>query len=166
MDLAATLRRIVQAATLRREPFVWMQFEAGATGDALVIVAITSVLLVFASVGSVSLDGLLGVVLSSIVAWLVLAATTWAAGRFIYQASGEYAEVLRVVGFAFPVWLVQIATVRVLDGRVALIVGSIWFLAVITAGVRVVLDLAWDKAAASAGIGFVGWLIIETVFRF
>ncbi len=167
MDFAATLRRVYRSLTLRREPFVWMSLNSEATGDALVVVVGSALVFLVVEGGfeSFNLEFVLQVLLDWLIGWLIIAATTWAAIRFVFRADTPYADVLRVAGFAFPAWLLRLVTNRLVAEEWGLVLGSIWFLAVIAAGVRVLTGLVWERAWAAAALGFAGWLIIGLLFR-
>lgn len=155
------LKRSVQAALLRRDVFLWMFFEGSATGDALVLVAGTGIILALAGPATFSVSLFFQVLINSLFMWLVVSALVWASAKFALEANGEYAPVLRVVGFATPTLLVWLVTTRVFDGALAIIVGAVWFLAVIAAGLQVVMEMRPDRAWAAAGMGFVGWLLLQ-----
>jgi hypothetical protein len=101
--------------------------------------------------------------LSALVAWLVIAGLTWAAARFIFDSTNDYAPVLRVAGFAFPTLLVLILTLRVFGGYLGLLAGFAWFILVLAAGTQEVMDLKREHALGAAGAGFVGWLLVQWV---
>lgn len=159
--VGALLKRSVQAALLRRDAFLWMFFEGGATGDALILVAATGIILALAGPATFSMSLLFQVLVNSLFMWLVITALVWASAKFVLEASGEYATVLRVVGFATPTLLVWLVTVRFFDSALGIILGALWFLAVIAAGLRVVMEMPTDRAWAAAGMGFAGWLLLQ-----
>ena len=73
--------RFLQTIRLERQAFVWMDFNDRATGDALVLVAITQVLMFagfaggLGSVFNIGLwDLLIGLILSGLVQWLLYSA--------------------------------------------------------------------------------------------
>ena len=161
--MAQILTRFVQAATLRRDAFLWMYFEGQATGDAVMLVAITALVLPAANYGDLDLNIYVGAVIGSLFAWLIVAGLVWAAAKFIFDGHGEYAGVLRVVGFAFPTLLFLLVTIPVLNGLLGVAVGSLWFVAVIAAGLQVVMEMQQDRAWGAALVGFAGWLILQQI---
>ncbi len=82
MDPLATIKRIVEAVTFRRRVYVWMQFESDATGDAIVIVAITSFALALLAGARFTVNLTISRAINSLVAWLLIAALTWAAAKW------------------------------------------------------------------------------------
>lgn len=161
--LTALFRRAGQAALLKREAFLWMFFEDQATGDALILVSLTAVALVLALPGSHAVLDLIQAMIAAMFSWLIVAGLVWAAARFVFGGSGEYVGVMRVAGFGYPTLLLWLVTVRLLDLPFGSVLGSVWFLAVLAAGLRVVMELPLDRAWSSALVGFLGWLVISTL---
>jgi hypothetical protein len=163
VDPVQTLRRIIDAVTFRRRVFVWMQFESDATGDAIVIVALTSFVVAVAAGVEITLNGVLSRALNALVAWLIIAALTWAAARFIYNSRADYAPVLRVAGFAFPTTLLLLVTLRAFPNAFGYYVSFAWFLAVMAAGTREVMDLSREQAWGATLAGFGGWVVLQAL---
>ncbi len=166
-----SLRRLLQAVRLEREAFVWMGFNDRATGDAVIFIAVTQVLLLLGAGSSLfglvlsfsGLSGLLRALIDVLVFWLVYSGVVFAVARFLFQGGGGYATIMRIVGFAYPTMLLQIASARLIGGVLGFVVGSAWFLAVVATGVRHEADLSLGLAAASAGAGIVGWIILSSI---
>ena len=167
-------RRLLQTIRLEREAYVWMGFNDRATGDALVLVAITQVLMFagFAgglrSVFNVGLWQLLiSFVLGGLIQWLLYSAIAWAIVRYIVQAGGEYATYLRFTGFAFPTTLVSLAVAIVINdtGLLTFVAGFAWFLAIIARGVEYESDLPRSRAWAVAIGAFGGLLVVNAIFN-
>jgi hypothetical protein len=167
--------RFLQTIRLERQAFVWMDFNDRATGDALVLVAITQVLMFagfaggLGSVFNIGLwDLLIRLVLAGMVQWLLYSAIAWAIVRYIVQAPGEYATYLRFTGFAFPTTLVTLAVAIIMGdtGLIPFIAGFAWFVAIIARGVEYESDLpaprSWVVAIGALG----GLLIVDAIFNF
>jgi hypothetical protein len=161
---------MVQALRLDREAFVWMDLNDRATGDAAVFVVVTQVLLLLAAGNSLfglalNLISVINVLLMALVMWLVYSGLTYASAKFIFQGDGAFATFLRITGFAYPTLLLTIFTIRVIDnGTLAFLAGSVWFVAIVTAGVRYVAELPTEKALGSAVLGLVGLVIVQAIF--
>ena len=167
--------RFLQTLRLERQAYVWMDFNDRATGDALILVAITQVLMFagFAGgLGSLFNVGLwqllISFVLGGLIQWLLYSGIAWAIVRYIVQAGGEYATYLRFTGFAFPTTLVSLAVAIVLGdtGLIPFVAGFAWFLAIIARGVEYESDLpaarAWVVAIGALG----GLLVVDAIFNF
>jgi hypothetical protein len=152
-----------------------MDFNDRATGDALMLVAISQVLLFAGFAGGLGSlfnvglwELLISFVLSGLVEWLLYAAIAWAIVRFIVQGSGEYATYLRFTGFAFPTRLITLAVAIVIGeaGWLPFLVGFAWFLAIIARGVEYESDLPAGRAWGVAIGALAGLLIVNAIFGF
>ncbi len=168
-----TMTRLLQAVRFEREAYVWMDFNDRATGDALLLVAATRILLLlgfgFSVLGlTTSLSGievLLTTLINAAVFWLVYSALVHASARFLFDGEGSYATTLRITGFAHPTLLLLIATANLVgNALLALILGSLWFLVVVAQGVRHTADLPIERALAAAAAGLLGWIIVSSIF--
>jgi hypothetical protein len=142
-----------------------MLFNDRATGDALLLVAVTQVVVWLGLGVPGGFDGFVRSLFGGAWLWIIVSGIAWAVARYFLDGDGSYAPVMRVVGFAFPTRILLIL-VGYLDipWQAGLIVGNLWFLFVIAAGVGVVMEIPRQKAAVAAAAGLGGYLIIELVF--
>ena len=167
--MGVVLNRLLQTIRFDRDAFVWMQFNDRATGDALIIVAITQVLFLFA--GGTSLFGLvtglssvLYALLSAVMFWLIYSGLVYAVVVFLMRGDGHYPVYLRMVGFAFPTLLLTIATTQILgSGLIGTLLGSLWFLLVVAYGTHYISDLPLDRSIMAAVLGWAGWIVVSTI---
>jgi len=170
--MGEALKRLLQAMRLDRDAFVWMDFNDRATGDALVFVVVTrflillglgwSLLGITSSFGNIEI--LFASIFNALVFWLAYSALTWAIAKFLFQGSGNFAMTLRIVGFAYPTLLLVLFTRYVTpNGMLAIILGAVWFLAIVAHGVRYESGLSLGLSAASGGLGFVAWVIVASI---
>ena len=170
--MSEAFRRLLQAVRLQRDAYVWMDFNDRATGDALIFVAITTVLLLLGAGESLlgltlSASGiqlLISALISNAVFWLAYSGLSYAIARFFLQAGGTFALYLRIAGFAYPTLLLTIFTVRLVSGFIAFLLGAVWFLAVMAYGVRYASDLSNERSFLVAGGGLVAWVIVSSIF--
>ena len=166
-------KRFLQTIRLEREAYVWMDFNDRSTGDALILVAITQVLMFagfaggLGSVFNIGLwDLLIRLVLAGLVQWLLYSAIAWALVRYIVQGSGQYAMYLRFTGFAFPTTLVTLAVAIIMGdtGLIPFVAGFAWFVAIVARGIEYESDVpaprSWFVAFGALG----GLLIIDAIF--
>lgn len=167
-----SLRQLLRAMRFERDAFAWMDFNDRATGDALIFVVVTRFLILlglgWSLFGIVSSLGALEVLLSSLftalVFWLAYSGLAWAIARFFFQGQGGYATTLRVVGFAYPTLLLVLFTRFITPNVVAaVLLGGLWFLAIVAHGIRYESDLSLPLSAATAGLAFVAWVIIASI---
>jgi len=168
-------RRFLQAIRLERQAYVWMDFNDRATGDALVLVGLTQILMFAGFAGGLNSlfntglwELLISFVLGGLVQWLLYSGIAWAIVRYVAQAGGEYATYLRFTGFAFPTTLVSLAVAIAMDstGLIPFIAGFVWFIAIIARGIEYESDLATDRAWFVAIGALGGLLIVDAIFGF
>lgn len=170
--MGEAMKRLLQAVRLERDAFVWMDFNDRATADGLIFVAITRVLILLGSGWRIlglsttinGLEVLITGILNSLIFWLAYSGITFAITKFLLNGQGQYAVFLRMAGFAYPTLLLTIFTRRLgISPTAALVLGSVWFLAIVTRGVEYEGDLPLERAALAAVGGLVGWIIISAI---
>ncbi|MEN8235278.1 MAG: hypothetical protein ABFR89_10195 [Actinomycetota bacterium] len=167
--MGVVLNRLLQAVRFDRDAYVWMEFNDRATGDALILVAITQVLILIAGGTSIfglvtGFLGLLEAVFRATVFWLIYSGLVYAAAVHLFRGDGRYATYLRIAGFAFPTLLMTIASTQLLGhGLTATFVGSIWFLLVVAYGTHYVSDLPLDRSIVTAALGWAGWIVVSAI---
>jgi hypothetical protein len=171
--MGAVLNRLLQTVRFERDAFVWMDFNDRSTGDAFVLVLISRFIIYLGFGGSflgvVTNRNLLAVLFLSLLNaawfWLLYSGATYAIIRFLFQGEGNYAFYLRATGFAYPTLLLTIVTFRLdLTAVAALLLGSIWLIAIMTRAVQYGSDLPMAQAFASAAGGMLAWIIFALVW--
>ncbi len=167
--MGVILNRLLQAIRFDRDAFVWMDFNDRATGDALILVAITEVLIIIA--GGTPLFGLvtgladvLYALLSTVMFWLIYSGLVYAIAVYLFRGDGQYAVYLRIAGFAFPTLLLTIATTQIFGtGLIGVLVGSLWFLLVVAYGTHYISDLPLDRSIVAAVLAWAGWIVVSSI---
>ena len=167
--MGVVLNRLIQAIRFDRDAFVWMDFNDRATGDALILVAITEVLIIIA--GGTPLFGLvtglgdvLYALLSTVIFWLIYSGLVYAIAVYLFRGDGQYAIYLRIAGFAFPTLLLTIATTQIFGtGLIGVLVGSLWFLLVVAYGTHYISDLPLDRSIVAAVLAWAGWIVVSSI---
>ena len=167
--MGVVLNRLLQAIRFDRDAFVWMDFNDRATGDALILVAITEVLIIIA--GGTPLFGLvtgladvLYALLSTVMFWLIYSGLVYAIAVYLFRGDGHYAVYLRIAGFAFPTLLLTIATTQIFGtGLIGVLVGSLWFLLVVAYGTHYISDLPLDRSIVAAVLAWAGWIVVSSI---
>jgi hypothetical protein len=168
------LSRIKGVLLLESEAFKEVEHDEKATGQAALVVIVASILAAMGaasdpfvgalasglspwSFGSGSaLVVLLGVIIWSILAWLVWAFATYLIGAKIFHGKATYGEMLRVTGFAYaPLAFMVLSAIPCIGFAISLIV-SVWALAAVFVGVREGIDLDFGRTLVTV---IVGWLI-------
>ena len=166
--MGVVFSRLLQTVKLERDAFVWMDFNDRATGDAAILVAITQVLLAFAT-GVSLLDllnpvNLIRIMIAGLFFWLIYSGATYAIARFIFEGGGTYPFYLRVAGFAYPTLLMTIFGNFLFDNfALVLLVGAALFIVVVATGVSYVSDLDRLKAYGAAIGGYAAVVVIQTI---
>ncbi len=169
------LRRFVQTLRLEREAYVWMDFNDRATGDALILVAITGLLKFAGFFGGLrslfnigAWDLLIEFALSALIQWLLYSGIAWALVRFVVQGGGDYATYLRFTGFAYPTTLLTIAVAYAMNstGIVTFALGFAWFIFIIARGIEYESDLPRERAFLVAIGALGGLIVVNAIFGF
>ncbi|MEN8041105.1 MAG: YIP1 family protein [Actinomycetota bacterium] len=168
MFLGVVFSRLLQTIKLERDAFVWMDFNDRATGDAAILVAVTQLLLTL-GLGVSLLDllhptTLFRVLLGALFMWVIYSGAVYAIGRFLLDASGQYAIYLRITGFAYPTLLLIVFTALVIPiGFLAFLVGGAWFVVVVANGLTYTVDLPLQKSVLAAVGGLVLLVVVQEI---
>ena len=168
--LGVVFSRLLQTVKLDRDAFVWMEFNDRATGDAAMLVGITSILLALGSGRSlanlINPFELITTILSGFILWLIYSGAVYAIERYLLDGHGTFATILRITGFAFPTLLLLIFTVRFLTflpGAVAVAAGGLWFVIVVAYGMMYTSDLSRDRAFLASIGGWIAYTILQAI---
>ena len=163
------LRHLVDAVLLRKDAYVWMVFDARATGDALLVVAgvygVWIILGLTISGGGLSLDtvdAVLRLLVQGGFAWILASAAAWAMSQFVLGGGGRFATTLPVVGFAnAPIVIVPFLTQFAdVDPTLARLLGGIGMAIMVARGAEVALELQREKAALAALVAAAVWYVV------
>lgn len=155
--------RAGRAALLDRKPFTEAFFDSDATADGAIMVSTVAAvayfirLLIYGSLSSFSLTGLLRVVIAAVVSWLILGFATWLAATKLFSGSGRPQTMLALQGLAvLPLILESF-------GSIASTIGLVWYLVVLVVGTREAVELKNRDAAVSVLIGFAAAVVIRAL---
>ena len=173
--MGSILKRFLQTIRLEREAYVWMDLNDRATGDALILVAITGLLKFAGFFGGLrslfnvgAWDLLISFVLSALIQWLLFSGIAWAIVRYIVQGSGDYATYLRFTGFAYPTTLLTLGIAIAMNrtGIIPFALGFAWFIFIIARGIEYESDLPRERALLVTVGSLIGLLVIDAIFGF
>jgi len=152
--------RMLRAAKLEAALYEEVEHDTGATGQAALVVVITSVL---AGVGTGATGGITGAVVGVIAAllgWAVYAWITFFVGTKLLGGRADWGEVARGLGFASaPRALLILAFIPVLGALLGFAV-AIWVLVATVVALREALDFSTARAIGTAVIGWLVQLIV------
>jgi len=162
--MATLAERMVGAARLDAGIYEEVEADTGATGQAALVVIISSICL---AIGAHLGAGLLGLVLMAVfrlIGWYVWALVTYLIGaRLMPQAQtrADVGQLLRTLGFAStPGVLAIFAVIPGIGSAVNLVVG-IWMLVAMVIAVRQALD--YDSTARAVGVVVIGFILYLVV---
>ncbi len=159
--------RIIRSAKLDVQLYEEVEADASASGQAMLVVILSSVA---AGIGSIERGGLVGIVMGTIIAlggWFIWAYITYLIGTKILpepQTKSNPGELLRTIGFSSSPGLIRVF--GLIPGLVGIVflVASIWMLVAMVIAVRQALD--YRSTLRAVGVCIIGWLIQAVIIFF
>ncbi len=157
--------RMIRAAKLDVSLYEEVEADAGATGQAMWIVVLSSLA---AGIGNIAKGGFEGLLLGAflaLVGWFVWAFLTYFIGtKFLPepQTHASYGELLRTIGFSSSPGLIRVLGIIPVLGEVVFFFVSIWMLVAMVIAVRTALDYQSTFRAVVACA--IGWIIQMVLF--
>jgi hypothetical protein len=165
--MATLVGRMVGAARLDAGTYEEVEADTGATGQAALVVVISSICL---AIGGRLGAGLIGLVLMSLfrlLGWYVWALVTYLIGTRLLpgvKTEADVGQLLRTLGFASAPGVVAVLGVIPGLGSVINVVVGIWMLVAMVIAVRQALDYDnTTRAVAVVLIGFVVYLVVAAL---
>ncbi|MBI2061026.1 MAG: hypothetical protein HYT87_14765 [Nitrospirae bacterium] len=152
--------RMLRAAKLEAALYEEVEADKSATGQALVVVALSAIA---AAIGSISAVGTTGILIGSIVAvgsWFVWALLTYVIGTKILpspQTQSDVGELLRTIGFSSAPGAIRVLGVIPGVQSIVFFVAGIWMLASMVIAVRQALD--YTSTLRAVAVCAVGWVV-------
>lgn len=162
--MSSFTERMIGAARLDVATYEEVEADTSATGQALLVVVLSSVA---AGLSYVTLNGISGVIwgtLFAIVGWLIWAGITYIVGTKILpepQTKSDMGELLRTIGFAMSPGILRILGILPFIGLLVNLVIFFWLLAAVVVAVRQALD--YKSTGRAIGVCFVGFLVYIVV---
>ena len=165
--MATFVGRMIGAAKLDVPTYEEVENDAGATGQALLVVVLSSLASGVAFRGEGG-PGFLAGLIGALAGWVIWAFTTYIIGTRILRTPDTHADLgqlLRTIGFAqSPAILRVFAFIPVL-GWIILMVTGIWVLAAFVVAVRQALDYkSTGRAILVCLLGFVFYVVVFAIF--
>jgi hypothetical protein len=163
--VAIFLDRIIRAAKLDVSLYEEIEADKGAMGQAMAVVALSSLA---GGIGTITSVGLGGILLGTIVAllgWYVWAFLTYYIGTRLLpepQTKADVGELLRTIGFSSSPGLIRVLGIIPFLGGVVFLVTSIWMLVAMVIAVRQALD--YESTLRAVGVCVIGWIIQALIF--
>jgi hypothetical protein len=160
------IRHAVDAALLRRNPYLRMVIARDGVADgAIVVAAVHAVLMIPSLLDGHGLFFALRVVLRGMVVWIVLSGLVYLIGRHGLEGDGSFAGTMAAVSIGMPVLLSSLFLTPFVSQLVAQLIVSVWLMATLWIAARVALELDPGRGAIAAVGGWAAFVVVATMFR-
>ena len=158
--MASLVGRMIRAAKLDVGLYEEVEADTGATGQAMLVVVLSSVAAGIGSVGGAGLKGLLLGALSALAAWYIWAFLTYFIGTRLLpesQTEADVGQLLRTTGFSSSPGLLRI--LGILPGLMGIVfLGcAVWMLVAMVIAVRQALD--YHGTGRAIAVCLIGWVV-------
>lgn len=160
------LKRAARATIFDRRAYNEAFFDDDAAADGAILYAVVAavvylaVLALAGTLGSVSIRGLLQVVLAFVMGWLILAMTTWFVATRLFSAAMRRPQMMIAMHGLAPLPLLLEIGGPAIGG-----VGLVWHLAILTVATREGTNIDTRRAAVSVLIGFALAALVRFLFQ-
>ncbi len=152
--------RMIRAAKLDVNLYEEVEADKGAMGQAMGVVALSSVA---AGIGSSTTGGVTGIivgVIGALAGWFIWAFITYFIGTKLLpepQTHADHGELLRTIGFSSSPGLIRV--LGIIPGFMAIVflISGIWMLVAMVIAVRQALD--YQSTLRAVGVCIIGWII-------
>lgn len=165
-------QRLWQALQLKRDAFVWMQFNQAANGDAVIVVAfVYAVWVAFifllditglpvVQAGVFSFGTFISLFIRGGFGWILGSGAVWLIVSYVFEQPIRFGTVIPITGYAHaPLALVPIAAALGLTGGLAMLFAGIWSAAVMVTGFQSNLDVPQERAVGLSLAPLLVWLL-------
>jgi hypothetical protein len=158
--MASLVGRMIRAAKLDVGLYEEVEADTGATGQAMLVVVLSSVAAGIGSAGGAGLKGLLLGALTALAAWYIWAFLTYFIGTRLLpesQTEADVGQLLRTIGFSSSPGLLRI--LGILPGLTGIVfLGcAVWMLVAMVIAVRQALD--YHGTGRAITVCLIGWVV-------
>ena len=167
--LESLVGRMIRAIKLDVDLYNEVEADKSATSQALLVVVIAAVasaigaLLQSAIQGTAAGGALVSTLISSLVGWVLASVSIYLVGVHLFGGKATLDELLRTLGFAYSIQVLNILTFIPVIGRLIGFAVTIWWLVMTVVAAREALDLDTGKAVATCIIGGIIWVVFLMV---
>mgnify|MGYP002777943772 CR=1 FL=1 len=155
--------RMRRAALLDARLYEEVEHDTSATGQAAVVVALSTVAAAVGNVWRGGGPGVIGGLVSALVGWAAWSGIAYLVGTRLFHGRATWGEVLRTVGFAqAPGLLLALRIVPGLGWIVSIVVW-VWLLLTGFVALRQALDLDTGKTALTVVVGWLAYVVTGLV---
>ncbi len=163
--MASIVDRMIRAAKLDVALYEEVEKDEGGMGQAMTVVAISSVAAGIGSAGILGPVGLVGGALAALVGWFIWSLLAHFIGTTMLAEPATRAslmQVMRVTGFAAAPGVIRIFAFIPILGTLVNLVASLWMLAAFIVAVRQVLN--YSSTGRAVAVCILGWLVQVIIF--
>ncbi len=158
--MASLVGRMIRAAKLDVGLYEEVEADTGATGQAMLVVVLSSVAAGIGSMGGAGLKGLLLGALTALASWYIWAFLTYFIGTRLLpesQTEADVGQLLRTTGFSSSPGLLRI--LGILPGLTGIVfLGcAVWMLVAMVIAVRQALD--YHGTGRAITVCLIGWVV-------
>ena len=160
------IRRAIDAALLRRDPYLHMVVARDGVADGAIVVAtVYAILMIPIVLDGAQLFTAIRVVLSGLFSWIILSGLVYLVGRHLLEGYGSFPGVMAATSIGTPVLLASLLLAPVLDPFPARLIVSVWYVLTLWMAARVSLELSARHAALAAIGGWLAFVVVSAIFR-
>lgn len=161
------IQRAINAALLKREPYVIMVVSPDGVADGAVVVAVVySLLMIPLVIDGVGILTAARVILYGLVNWIVLSGLVYLIGKHLLDGDGSFPGTMAATSIGYPVLLAGILLAPVVSPLQAQLIVSVWLVATVWMAARAALELPPARAVAAALGGWGAFVVVSLLFRF
>lgn len=165
--MATFTERMIGAAKLDVATYEEVEADKTATGQAMLVVVLSSVAAGIGALGSMGIVGLLVGTIGALVGWFIWAGLIFIIGTKILpepQTEADMGQLLRTIGFASSPGILRLLGFIPVLGTMLSFAVAIWMLVATVVATRQALDYtSTGRAVAVCAIGFVVYLVVSVV---
>ena len=154
--MATLSERMIGAAKLDVHTYEEVEADTNATGQAMMVVVLSSVA---QGIGLGGFGGLIGAAVGALIGWFVWAFMVYLIGTKVLpepNTHSDMGELLRTIGFSASPGLLRVLGVIPLVGGLIVFAANIWMLVAMMVAVRQALD--YQSTGRAVGVCVIGWV--------
>ena len=162
------INRMLRAAKLDVSLFEEVEADQGATGQAALVVVLSSLAAGIGGLGTMGFGGIIISILTALVGWYIWAFVTYYIGSKLLpeaETQTDQGEMLRTLGFSSSPGIIRV--LGIIPGLYGIInfIAAVWMLVAMVIAVRQALDYkSTIRAVIVCVIGFVIYLLVAMLF--
>jgi hypothetical protein len=168
--MASLAQRMIGAARLDGATYEEVEADAGATGQAALVVVLSSIATGIAVFDEAGFRGVAVGTLVNLVGWVLWATITYLVGTKVLPGRNTLADLgqlLRTLGFSASPGVLNVVGIVPVLGELAVMVVALWMLAAMVVAVKHALDYdGIGRAVAVCLLGFLSYAAVVFILNF